>query len=704
VKTPNSPRALASRLAVVARGIRDQGGDSEIATHRDLRAQTLPYAYLLRRWDNSVDIEPLVNGFTDEHAIAAIETVLDDVDTHAVRACYEAEGKDAAIYFYEEFLRAYDGANARARGVHYSPPEVVSCIVRGAHSILRRSFGSSLDDALVVDPCCGVGTFLRHIERETRYHPRMIGMELMPAPFAIASCLLRSAQVLHADWLSQTEIDTGGSMPVIIGNPPYSGHSSNPGKLAEMMADYREGLNERNPKWLQDDYVKFIRMAQHQIESAGRGIIAFITNHSYLTNPTFRGMRESLARTFDEILVLDLHGNVKRHDGRDQNIFPIQMGVAISFFVKTSDKPDCAVRYFSIDGSREDKLEAVRDLDLANVPWSDSPAAKPFRLFTPHDSDLTAEFNSFPSLFDIFHESTIGFVTSRDRFAIGFTREEVLERVSALRDATASDTELRETYRVGDLDIESARRTLQNDPDWQSKTVEVLYRPFDRRWAYYSRAIMERPRLPFMQNLMEENFALAIGRAGNVTGSEQWDVAFCTDRPADLNLFRRGGAKLFPRYIYGGLGRLSNIAINCADPDALLAYIYGILNSTAYKTRYAEFLRIDYPRIPITHDTCLFKALADLGKELIDAHLMRSLPSPQPSPQRGEGVTLRIGGYGLPTKCLKDRAGVDSADQVTLVESLVAGTIELRKRVDEIIAQAPPWDGNAAAGNSESIE
>lgn len=679
MRTQNHPKRLATRLAAVAHGIREK--------HGDVTAQIVPYACLLRRWDCSVDVSPLIDGFANQGAIAEIETVLDEVDIRAVQAYYEAQGKDPAIYFYEEFLRAYDGASARSRGVHYSPPEVVSCIVRGVDSILSRNFGSSLDEALVVDPCCGVGTFLRHIEQRTKHCPQMMGLELMPAPFAIASSLLQKAKVFHADWLSQDQLDRGGRIPVILGNPPYSGHSSNPGKLAEMMAGYRVGLEERNPKWLQDDYVKFIRMAQHQIEREGRGIVAFITNHSYLTNPTFRAMRESLSRTFDEILVLDLHGNVKRHDGRHQNVFPIQMGVAISFFVRTSDRPECAIRYFSVDGTREDKLATLGELDLSQVDWSDAPAARPFRLFTPSDSDLSAEFYAFPSLFDIFEESTVGFVTSRDRFAIGFTREEVLDRVSLLRDGKATDEELREAYSIGNLDIESARQALREDPDWQSKIVEVLYRPFDRRWAYYSRAVMERPRLPFMENLMRDNIALAVGRAGNVTGSDEWDVVFCTDRPADLNLFRRGGAKLFPRFVYRDGTRLSNIKMDDVDEDKLFAYIYALLHSKVYRTRYADFLSIDYPRIAIARDTGLFDALAALGTELIDVHLMK----PSSTPPGSEGAVVRIGGYELPAKCVKDRAGVDSPDQIRLVFDLVARTIELRERIDEIVAQSPPW-------------
>lgn len=652
--------------------------------HGDVVAQAAAYAYLLRRWDTSIDVQPLIAEISGR-AVDSIGAVLDEVDAEAVRAAYEAQGKDPAIYFYEVFLRAYDSAGARSRGVHYSPPEVVSGMVRGADFILRRELGCSLDEAVVIDPCCGVGTFLRHIERETRYRPRMIGMEIMPAAHAIASCLIPSAAIVQADWLSEEDIGFGEGIPLIIGNPPYSGHSSNPGKMAQMMGDYRDGLGERNPKWLQDDYVKFVRMAQHRIERAGRGVVAFITNHSYLTNPTFRGMRESLGRTFDQILVLDMHGNIKRQDGKHQNIFPIQMGVAISFFVKTSERTDCDVRYFSIEGTRDDKLRTLSQLDLNDVPWSEAPAVGPLRVFTPSNAALSAQFYSYASLFDIFGENTIGFVTSRDRFAIGFTREEVLERISALRGGKVSDEELRERYGVGDLDIEAARSRLLRDPDWQSKAIEVMYRPFDRRWAYYSRAVMERPRLPFIENLMAENVALAVGRAGNVTGSEEWDVVFCTDRPADLNLFRRGGAKLFPRYVCSGSERLSNISLACADPDALFAYIYALLHSTAYRTRYADLLRIDYPRVPITEDAHLFSALAEVGMTLLEVHLMRSHPAPS-----GEAST-RIGGYELPAKTLRDRAGVDSRVKAEFVKRRVDKHVELRWDIDRIVNRKPPW-------------
>ena len=691
----SEPRILAARLADAARRI--------ATVHGDVRAQTVAYALLLRRLDPYLDVSSLLDGFDDPAAIAHAQEVLDAADIESVCALYASDDKDPAVYFYEQFARFYDPASARGRGTLYTPPQLVSCIVRGVDWLLRERIGVTLDDALVVDPCCGVGTFLRHIELQTEHRPKMIGVELMPAACRIARCLLREAEVLEANWLSDVPIDAGGRVVAIVGNPPYSGRSANPcfdklSMLGALMGEYRDGLRERNPKWLQDDYVKFIRMAQHQIERAGRGVVAFVTNHSYLFNPTFRAMRRSLARAFDAIYVLDLGGNVKRLDKLDENVFPIQMGVAISFFVRIAGSADSEVRYASIRGTRREKLSKLASLEPRSVTWTDAAPAEPFHIFVPQDSGLREEFYGFASLFEIFGEHTMGFVTSQDSFAIAFTKQEVLSRMGVLRfgqcagsssplrmeaDATRKRTEPRtpETACLPDLE----------DCHVEDEIIEVLYRPFDRRWAWYSRQSMERPRLPFMRNLMRQNLALAIGRAGQVTGSDEWDVVFVTDRPADLNLFRRGGAKLFPRYVYKGDQRISNMRVG-GDHDELFAYIYALLHSRAYRERYAELLAADYPRIPMPQDERVIPKLAELGRRLMDVHLMRGFrPHPYP-PRSGEGeCSITIGGYREPEKCLNDRSGVDTQETAEAVRAAVARTLETRAEIDEMVTQNPPW-------------
>lgn len=223
---------------------------------------------------------------------------------------------------------------------------------------------------------------------------------------------------------------------------------------------------------------------------------------------------------------------------------------------------------------------------------------------------------------------------------------------------------------------------LLADPDWEDKAIEVLYRPFDKRWAYYSKAIMERTRLPFMENMMQENVALAIGRAGQATGSKIWDVAFITDAPTDLNLFRRGGAMIFPLYSYKDSNRRYNIV---QDYDSFFYYIYAILFSQAYRERYSEFLNIDYPRIPIPNDKALIPPLADLGKELANVHRMKDTLDGEESER-----PLRIGGWDIPGKYLADRRrelGNNELATLVYIRKAVRSTLELQNKIDSIAAQ-----------------
>lgn len=646
-----TPQKLASRLAEIVRQTQNTDCNCDI--------QHLIYSLFLDRW---LESHTLTYG---NHTITRqLDAVLDKADLSQAFSQYAEEGRDPAVYFFEEFTRACDPIGARGRGVHYSPPEVVSYMARGVESILTGEFGMSLKDAVVIDPCCGIGTFLKHIE-DNCMHGRLIGLELMPTPARLASRILKKSDIRQINSLDETDLGIGDHIPVIIGNPPYSGHSSNAGKIENLLAGYKDGLKERNHKWLQDDYVKFIRMAQHHIETAGAGIVAFITNHSYLFNPTFRMMRESLMGTFESIYALDLNGNIKinAHES-DENVFPIQMGVAISFMVKHKKNKKYNIYYTQLSGSRREKLNALANMSFSDTPWKDISPVRPFNMFIPVDNNLQKEFYSHPSIMDLFKKSSVGFVTSRDAFAIDNDKQALVERIRVLRDDNVTPDEFRIRYKVGDLDILKARHILQSDPDWESKIVEALYRPFDKRWVYLSKAVMERPRLPFMKNLLQDNIALAVGRAGQVTGSSEWDVIFCTDCPTDLNLFRRGGAMLLPKYIYTDGEKLSNLK---SDMDGLFFYIYALLHSGLYRKRYADFLKSDYPRIPISNNKPVFESLVDLGKELAAVHL---IPNKVFS---GEPSQMTIGGYNIP------------------LGSAVIRTDVIRKKIDEIITAEPMW-------------
>jgi len=675
-----SPRKLAAPLGETARAIAETDGD--------FIAQTAAYALLLRAWTGAFD--DLARAVTDRSLVDRIGSLLAATDLCAVFSGYIAEGKDPSIYFYEDFLRAYDSKTSRSRGVHYSPPAVVSYMLGGVETILLEQFGEAASRAAILDPCCGIGTFLHQLP-ESLPRRRVIGLEISAPACALASRLTNGCEIRHADSLQDIDLGIDGGPLVVIGNPPYSGHSANAGAIADLMEDYRIGLNERNPKWLQDDYVKFIRMAQHRVDRAGSGIIAFITNHNYLVNPTFRAMRLSLMDSFDQVHALNLYGNALTHeqsDEPDESIFAIRMGVAITFMVKLPNPGRHVVLHAGIRGARQHKLSRLSSMTFHDTPWREVDPIKPFSAFVQTDRALRDEFYGFASLFDLFREHSVGFVTSRDAFAIDTDRDALLARIADLRDPKISPRAIRETHPVTDLDIEEARRELLADLYWEDKAIEVLYRPFDKRWAYYSRAVMERARLPFMESMMQDNVALAIGRAGQVTGSSEWDVVFCSDRPADLNLFRRGGAMLFPLYHYEHGRRMPNMV---QDNDLIFYYVYAMLHSGIYRKRYSDFLAIDYPRIPLSADMSRISRLADLGEKLVEIHLMRrELPHDAPA---DPGPALRIGGWDIPGKYLADRKRreLTGSEHIHLarIAWCAARTIAIREEIDSIIECTP---------------
>lgn len=682
VTRPPPHKLLAHRLAEIARCVAE--------THGDAVAQLATYGTLLKRWEPRACAD-VPTGISQADRVGQL---LDATDLDKIHQHYSGENKDPVVYFYEEFLRAYAPATGKKRGVHYTPPEAVSFMVRAVETLLQVEMGQSVSEAYVVDPCCGIGTFLRHIDSHYVPTPRMLGVEMSQGAYGLASLLLPNAQIICRDWLEDIHIDAQGRTPVVIGNPPYSGHSANPGKAADLMRDYRLGLRERNPKWLQDDYVKFMRVAQHRIADAGTGTVAFITNHSYAFNPTFRSMRASLMQDFDLIYVLDLQGNAKRNDtlgAVDENIFPIQMGTAITLLVRTGASRPGRVFCAELRGSRKDKLATLAQAELSDLPWRSAEPAAPFNVFAASSGDAHSEYWTYPSVTDLFIRKSVGFVTSRDAFAVDVDRNALLRRIEMLRDSSVSVDELRLRFPIGDLDVGRARRQLQAEPEWRDNAVSVLYRPFDYRWAYLSRTAMERPRLPFMQSMLESNTAILVGRAGQATGSEMWDVVLCADRPADLNVFRRGGATILPRFTYAKGTREENIRCDRIAPDLLFPYIYALLHSASYRARYAAYLRFDYPRIPVSSDQTLVERLAALGNQLLEIHLLRTQPSPAHT-----DAELTIGGYPIPGKFIADRTASKLSEEnkhhVEMIRRIAQQTMRLQHAVDDALQSRPPWN------------
>ena len=673
------------------------------------------------RFISSTDIPDQMISIVDD-----ISEVLEVADTKKILEEYfvQGKGKDPVLHFYETFLEVYDPKTREKRGVYYTPEPVVSFIVRSLHEILKKEFGIAEglagDNVTLLDPAGGTLSFLAQAiqtaveEKEEKFGKGNVkdfikekllknyhAFELMMAPYAIGhmkmSFLLEELGYKLADdervkyYLTNTldmeeleeakfpgmtsishESHEAGKVKkqvpilVVLGNPPYSGHSSNTGEWisSEIKEYYKvdgKPLGEKNPKWLQDDYVKFIRFAQWKIDQAGTGVLGFITNHSYLDNPTFRGMRQSLMNSFDEIYILDLHGNSLKKEkapdgGKDENVFDIRQGVAIAFFIKKKKKKK-KVLHSEIYGLREKKYDWLEKNNINSVKWKELKPQSEFYLFVKSDSSLLAKYNELPKVTDIFPVNSVGIVTSRDHFVIDDNKEKLIKKLQTFLDSTIPEEVIKSTFDLKDTknwSISNARKQLRKDTNWKDEIAKILYRPFDLKWIVYDDMIIERSRKDVLKNMVAENIAITIGRQFSVIGSDDYDIVFVSDSIVDFNLYRRGGELVFPLYLYPDTTKEDlfsssasgekepNIAPEIFEklnklyttpqaageveitPEQIFYYIYAVLYSNTYRKKYVEFLKIDFPRIPFTKDYKLFIKLGELGKELADLHLLKS--------------------------------------------------------------------------------
>jgi predicted helicase len=576
---------------------------------------------------------------------------------------------------------------------------------------------------------------------------------------------------------------------VILGNPPYSGHSANASKkrvgrrtvltfIGQLIETYKrvdgKPLGEANPKWLQDDYVKFIRWAQWRIAKTGNGVVGFVTNHGYLDNPTFRGMRQSLMNAFSDIRILDLHGNAKKKekapDGSpDKNVFDIQQGVAIVLLTKRSNHEGPArVYHADLQGERQYKYDWLDAHDLENTDWTELTPQSPAYLFAPWDSDLEGEYSAYEKVTDIFPINSVGIVTARDSLCIGWTADEVWERVRDF--VSLSSEKARDKYQLGrdtrDWQVKLAQADVKASGPDRKHLDQILYRPFDVRWTYYTgktKGIICMPRREVMQHVFGgNNICLSTTRNTEVKG--YWCHAFCSKYAIQhhtvslkevnyiftLYLFRellsreerkllswgrrKSGmipniAPVFVNEIRGRVG-LAFVTGGAGDlrktfgPEDVFHYIYALFHCPGYRARYAQFLKADFPRVPLTSNKGLFRTLCGLGKELATLHLLESTARPAagyPKPgsdtvskgfpvydaanewvrinadQYFSGVPatvweFQVGGYQVAEKWLKDRRGRKLVySDIETYQKIIHALSETIRIMGEIDAAIPGW-------------
>ena len=781
-------------------------------------AETTPFLRDLFGRIAGPGIDPRIAWIADDLA-----DLLDRADMAAVLAAF-GRREDPVVHFYEDFLAAYDPALRERRGVYYTPEPVVGYVVRSIDRLLRDRFAladglaQAADDGtrpvLILDPAAGTGTFLREavaciratVEAKglagawpdyarDRLLPRLFGFELLMAPYAVCHLKLaleiggaglrlpagRRLGVFLTNALEEAHEGTTGALfaheiareaasadavkrekpvMVVLGNPPYSGHSANKGRWIAGLLRGRDGaaatgsyfhvdgrpLGEKNPKWLNDDYVKFIRFAQWRIERTGEGVLGFVTNHAWLDNPTFRGMRRSLMETFDEIRLLDLHGNAKKKErapdgSKDENVFDIQQGVAIGLFVKRRGAGGDPARVFHADlwGAREDKAGGgkygwLAANDVETTEWTELAPKPPFYLFVPRDETLSEEYEAYAGIAEIFPLNSVGIVTTHDQFAISWTREEADRQGRAPSGHRVGGGGARplaalfaEPVAVPPGQTRARRRRVAG-PDRAGALPPVRHardrvRPQRRRHAPRARHAPHAGRAKPGALRRARRTGRRVGRTGTSLSSRRpLRTSTCSGAAATASFLStsirrqtvRAKPNLDPRFMDDLRGKLG---LDFA-PEDVFHYLYAVLHSPQYRRRYADFLKSDFPRIPLTGDRDLFADLARLGNRLADLHLMEAEGQDPPAfPVAGSNRITRarhagdrawinddqyfdgvarttwefaVGGYRPAEKWLKDRKGrtlaLDDVERYRSLCAALAETPRLATAIDHGIA------------------
>lgn len=642
----------------------------------------------------------------------------------------------------------------------------------------------------ILDPATGTGTFLAEVVSRIKEQqqdgiwpkyvdehliPRIHGFEYMIAPYTIAHLKLDMlinwwedklltqehndrVNIYLTNALTQTDlIDRKSSIAaaiaeeaneandikhnarvmVMLGNPPYSVSSSNKGKEFEwiegLLNDYKKNLNERNIQPLSDDYIKFIRLGQHFIEHTGEGVLAYISNNSFLDGLIHRQMRRELMRCFDDIYILDLHGNNRKKEtapdgSKDENVFAIQQGVSINIFVKkpNSENKQATIHHCDLFGSRKEKYAYLSAHRLADVKWQTLSSCEPNYYFSPKDSEPEEEYRKGVQITTIMPYYSSGITTSNDSKLTANTEQELY-----------------------------ALLANNNIPiNGTSYLYDVNYKPFDDRIYYLHPKFALRPRPSLITNFGEgkSNLSFSVRRtADNISG---WQHILVSDKPCDGNLLSARSYSI-PLYLYPAsiMGeeqpRIPNLneviwrrienwvkygQVNkpltaneqsgllgfdsepeephFLQPEDIFDYIYGVLHSPNYREKYKEFLKVDFPRIPYPKNKEYFDHYKDCGHQLRELHLMRQVPPVQTILSSGSGEVTRaywdngkvyindtqyfdgvpeeawnmyIGGYQPAQKWLKDRKGRTlNTDEMEHYEKIIAVLLETNRIMQQM--------------------
>jgi predicted helicase len=602
-------------------------------------------------------------------------------------------------------------------------------LMMASYTIAHLKLGMTLSETGVKDLNRRLGIYLTNTLDE-------------PVDNKLQGTLFGVMESIEEEAREASRVKTELPVMVVIGNPPYSGESMNTQYTGHNVYKVEPGgkikLKEKNSKWINDDYVKFIRFAESMIEKNGQGIVGMITAHGYIDNPTFRGMRWHLRKTFDKIYIIDLHGNANKREvtsdgSKDENVFDIKTGAAIILGVKTGFKAEnelCKVFKVDIQGLRKYKFDLLKKSNVKNLGWIELSANA--ELWVKEKKGGKEYERGFP-VNDIFVQSNTGIVTKRDWICINESIDNLWKIVGDF--INLSEGEVRKKYSLpkdGDWSYKNAMVDLKSSGPSKSNIIEVLYRPFDTKFTYYtgkSKGFLARPVEKLTKHLIKENLSLILSRQGGAANYDVYDSVLIANQPSDLNIYRRGGGAIFPLHLYQPDGsKVTNFnpeivnkiydIVGNVTPENILDYIYAVLYTPSYREKYKEFLKIDFPRVPYPESREQFMKLAKKGERLRELHLLNATDLEKTKvkyPVDGDNIVEKvrfenekvyinetqyfegvpekawnfyIGGYQPLQKYLKDRKGrnlsFDEIEHYRKVVYVIEETMKVMEELDNI--------------------
>jgi predicted helicase len=657
---------------------------------------------------------------------------------------------------------------------------------------LYTKTGEPIHKIQILDPATGTGTFLAETVRYIHASivsqgqqggwnnyvandllPRLHGFEILMAPYAMAHLKLDTIleqsgfnfindqrigiyltnsleegskkidRLPFAMWLSDeaegaNKVKTETPVMVVFGNPPYNVSTMNKNKFSEQLIEkYKagEGIeNEANIQPLSDDYIKFIALGQRFIETnpSSCGILAYVSNNSFLDGLIHRQMRKCLLETFDKIYILNLHGNSRIKEktpngDTDESVFKIQVGTSINLFIRNPKKRKglAKVYYTDIYGKRQDKYNFLLLHNLKKTGYVQLEPVEPYYFFTPKDFSSQKKYEKGFSVTELFITGNSGVETKRDSLFIDDKKDVLIKRIKTLL-SSRYDERFAEEYRVTDTNGYEITRLIKGKQFSYNNLHRIDYRPFDTKWIYYDPTLIARHFFPTMRHLLDkENFGLIVKRGFNEPNSSP---AFVSKHIIDRRTWTRpgmqGAEQIFPLYIYP-LGerqpnlnqeivtKIETITSKKVKPEKLFDYVYAVLHSPKYRETYQEFLKIDFPRIPYPKDNTEFERFAKFGQRLRELHLLEKIPKTKTmfsitgsdtvdsirytnervyinAAQYFDSVpesawNFYIGGYQPAQKYLKDRKGRElSFEEIAHYQNIIAILIETEKTMKEI--------------------